>query len=405
MVTRQASTTGITQRGITPTDVDFTTNYLTEEVLVSGVEETMEVVDDKNIQNVTDAITYNKYEFIPDIIVPEQSDLHYENVNPDVATIDIKTGKTNKVSEGSASFILRQGWLTKKVGPLDFSETGGHVTTTFVSWVDGSLMKEVVDAVDTRIVGLDPNTTRDLYDTQNHTDKIYVRNANVWCDVDLSGISPWNSTGGFRRAGTAITRDAVVFAEHYRIAVGAEVVFVTMDGQTISRTIVGRSDVGPANDVDDYQTDMTVGVLNENLPESITHYAILPSDIALYLPSIPMAPFTSSNVEDRAPALCLNQYEHGLISDLYTLYYRARFVSPSGDREPYHANKISGDSGSPAFLIVNGELVLVTTWTFGGGGAGPVYFNFIDDINTALVSAGSAYTIETVDLSPYNIYT
>jgi hypothetical protein len=59
-----------------------------------------------------------------------------------------------------------------------------------------------------------------------------------------------------------------------------------------------------------------------------------------------------------------------------------------------------GDSGGPAFFIINGELVLILC--FVGIGGGPLHFSFLSSIQAALDSLGpGGQTYETIDLSQF----
>jgi hypothetical protein len=66
---------------------------------------------------------------------------------------------------------------------------------------------------------------------------------------------------------------------------------------------------------------------------------------------------------------------------------------------------IAGDSGNPAFLIVNNELVVMTTWWTGGayGGGGPFVSNTqnYDAINQLIndLSPAEGYSLTDVDLT------
>jgi hypothetical protein len=123
---------------------------------------------------------------------------------------------------------------------------------------------------------------------------------------------------------------------------------------------------------------------------------MLPSDANDYLPG----------VANGVPCLCFDQEEKGLVTDLSELTAtRAGFkVPPAAGRAGFYEAKIGGDSGNPAFLIVNGEPVLVTTWTFGGAGAGPNYAAIRSQIDTAMTTLGGGYTTTAVSLTGFTAY-
>ena len=89
-------------------------------------------------------------------------------------------------------------------------------------------------------------------------------------------------------------------------------------------------------------------------------------------------------------------------------------TSTAADRR-FTESTISGDSGNPAFLILDlgsgPELVLLTVWTGGGAGSGTFVSSQIDDLNAAIATAdanagngGTGYTITEADLSGFTSF-
>ena len=71
-------------------------------------------------------------------------------------------------------------------------------------------------------------------------------------------------------------------------------------------------------------------------------------------------------------------------------------------RLPFYLAMIKGDSGHPAFLVLNNEIVLLTVWTFGNGGTGTSVTAFKEDINQLMLNVGGTEQLEEVDLSVYD---
>lgn len=245
--------------------------------------------------------------------------------------------------------------------------------------------------VDTRIEALEPVESLRFFTQQDHTNKAYVRNPEVWCsDIDsITAISPWNSTQGQYRAGTLVSPQHLLFAAHYQLGVGANVRFVTTDNQLVERTVVARKTLaGYSNNGDiDYSKDITIGLLNEPLSADIDgiHYVkVLPDNWADYL-----GPMDSSSFDaDKAlPALCLDYEEKALITDVRRFSTYVSFTRPALEsRRAYYESKITGDSGNPALLLLNSvgggtELVLSNVWTFGGAGSGVSVYENKAEIN------------------------
>jgi hypothetical protein len=218
----------------------------------------------------------------------------------------------------------------------------------------------------------------------------------------MTCISPWNSTGGSTRAGVLVTPRHILFAAHYEISEGATVRFVTADGQVIDRTMVRRV---RHPSYEPWYPDLTVGILNSDVSGS-TPCKVLPTNYTTYLPTGP----------DRISALCLDQEEKAIVTDLQEFssesgIYLARFRYPHlADEIVLFENKITGDSGNPAFLIINNELVLLTVWTGGGPGSGTFITPQIDAINNmiatsdSLVGTSTGYTLATASLSGFTSF-
>jgi hypothetical protein len=104
------------------------------------------------------------------------------------------------------------------------------------------------------------------------------------------------------------------------------------------------------------------------------------------------------------PTLCLNQYESALESDISSLPSGSG-ISLAAPTDPtrslFYQAKVSGDSGQPAFIILNGQLVLLTVYSYGGAGSGWFLTPCLSQINSAMAALGGGYSLTPVDLSPY----
>lgn len=285
---------------------------------------------------------------------------------------------------------------------FNFASSSSGSFNTMISAVAGSTKLNAISSIDTRITNVFPNSALNIFTTQNHASQIYVRNVNCWCyDIDdITCISPWNSTGGAQRAGTLITPRHIIFAAHYPIEVGATVRFVDKNNNVINRTMVARK-THPS--YTPYFPDLTVGVLDEDVPPEIHFAKVLPNNWMDRLP-------TGVN---RVPSLTLDQQEKALITDVDSITpWRTNFIPPdiNSQRYLFYEPKISGDSGNPAFLIINEELVILTVWTYGGAGGGTSITYFVNDINTLIhnvdILAGSVtgYTCTPIDLSSFLLF-
>ena len=245
--------------------------------------------------------------------------------------------------------------------------------------------------VDTRIEALESASSLRFFTQQDHTNKVYVRNPEVWCsDIDsITAISPWNSTQGRHRAGTLISPQHLLFAAHYQLGVGASVRFVTKDNQLVERTVIARKTLAgySSNGRRNYSKDITIGLLNEPLHADIDgiHFVkVLPDDWANYLGPMDYSSFDS---DEAMPALCLDYEEKALITDVRRFSTYVSFTTPALESVVLTTKvKSLATHGNPALLLLNSqgggaELVLLNVWTFGGAGSGASVYENKAEIN------------------------
>ena len=260
------------------------------------------------------------------------------------------------------------------------TQTGAQQPTTLANTVVGSLAQHCQQQIDNRISSsMTMASNGSLFSVQDHATATYTRNPALWCaDVDLTCISPWNSDSQNRKAGTLITPRHILNAAHYEFPVGTAVRFVAADNTVLTRQVIGRR--RHPRFVPNWP-DLTVYTLDSDLPASIKPCKVMPANWKNYL---------VQNTYNRPPALGLDQEKKALIIDMIsggpsassTVVDWLTFATPtSSNRLIFNENKISGDSGSPSFLIVNGELVLLTVWNSGGAGTGTPVAGFISDLN------------------------
>ena len=271
----------------------------------------------------------------------------------------------------------------------------------------GSLALHCSDAVDDRIAGKSFAVTSPLYTTQDHTGSVlYVRNPDFWAaDLasKLTAISPYNSELAHKRAGTAISPIHIAFAEHWPIANNTIVRFIEVDGTVVDRKLMTSQRVG--------STDIMIGVLEYALPTSITPMKVLPSDYYNQLPhmAINTVDLGGHAIHNGMPLLALDQWELGTVVDLGSFdgtshQMHAPSTINKEKRLEFYKDKIDGDSGNPACLIVNDELVLMATWFMGGAGSGSSFVHNKALVNQTMIQLGGTYQLDEVDLSGFTNY-
>jgi hypothetical protein len=272
--------------------------------------------------------------------------------------------------------------------------TSGDASTTteFDSWVSGSLARHCSEAITSRLSGELP-----VYSLQDGT--TFIRNPNCWAaDVDLTCASPWNSTGGSTMAGTLISPRHVLFCRHLNFfpAVGATIKFVSLGNEVISRTISAIG-VYPGSGPLNFFPDIAIGLLDADVPESITFAEILPDDWKDYMPSL----------ERLASVQCLrlNQNEQATTARFIgVLSNRFQCRIPPGNELPFFQFIVAGDSGSPVFLVINSRPVILGTFTHGGAGIGTFITSQISQVNEIMTSLGGGYQLTDVDISEFPTY-
>lgn len=340
--------------------------------LVSGAQETDQTIQDRIHTTYTGATVDNHLQLLTSVACT------FESLTPSIATVD-DAGLVSRVSNGTAQVLVKSFKANKRVAAA-VSRTNPSSFSKFTRFAPGSLARHCADAIDDQLEGDLP-----LFAVMNHSHSIYERNPACWAwDIDLSGVSVWNNLRFQRKAGTLITRKHVIHAQHFGLHPGYVLRFVTPENELIEREVVAAAQLGG--------TDIRIATLDSDLPPSIASYAIMPADWADYLPSL-----------DRGiPVLTTDQEKKAWVLELRTIAGdspSAFCIAPTSEpRSAFTEAFVNGDSGNPAFLIVNGLAVLVTCWT--SPGAGPAYCGYIDEI-TAMVAP---YQVEVADFSAFPTY-
>jgi len=251
-------------------------------------------------------------------------------------------------------------------------------------------------AVDSRIANKSPSTALSIFSTQNASTSSFIRNTNCWAyDIDLTCFSPWNSNGSNQQAGTLITPRHIVYAKHFEYGIGTRVWFITKTNQIVSRTLVAKYDTVPP----DYD-DICIGALDSDVPSSISYCKFLPYSLSANIPN----KYFADSLE-QIPVIRTNQFKEAMVGDLsffsYSPYYAYSICQTPvlPQRISFYKDVIGGDSGSPCFIIINNEPVILTLWHFGGSGYGPNYTALQSGINDGL----SALDIQTGTYTGYRV--
>lgn len=205
-----------------------------------------------------------------------------------------------------------------------------------------------------------------------------VMNSTWTRKFDASGIS-FND----KKTCTLITPQHVVMAAHYKRPVPSSVVFHDRQGNHVERVLVASKNVFG---------DCAIGLLNEPVPRGYKIYPLLNPQ---------------PDLGDRLKGefvLITDQNKRVFVHEVRGVSKRANGYASIGFR--YDAKKqigygkilVSGDSGNPSFVMVNGEPVLIETHHQGGAGAGPFYGDqdLQNKLRSAILSIGGKGMFRTV---------
>jgi hypothetical protein len=202
-----------------------------------------------------------------------------------------------------------------------------------------------------------------------------------------------NPNSGYFNGATAISPLHVIYASHWPHSIGQVFYFITADNQVVTRTLVDFE----ALPGDWTSTDTIVGKLDAALPATITPARMLPATFRDYVVQIRFG----------VPSIRISQQERAVVEEWVADNYIAStetqklawFGIQKDSRLPYHQPTVAGDSGSPVYVIINSEAVLLSLTS--GLNSGPGFYSFLDDINGLMTSLGGGYQLQTVDLSGY----
>jgi len=289
----------------------------------------------------------------------------------------------------------------------------GYTATTnvheFLGFVPGSL-RATVDAD-----MLARNATGDINPFETTTTwPNLVRNTNVWTkDMDLTCVSPYNSFGSWAYSFTLVTPQHFVFASHWPRTTNN---FSKIDGYTLyfvdatnglhSREVVKARQVW---------MDCSVGLLDAPLPAAVTPAKIIDTnDFAKFKGVETLRPYGGLV----GPSGMIGVHVRPTYARAVRVWFDPtpptdsnNYLGSSRDPNLRHSdthsgeNYVSGESGSPVLLCIEGQTVIAQTLSTAGG-AGPHIAALRPQIEATMATLGeSAYTnLETINLDHWPDY-
>ena len=374
--------------------------------------------DDKEGQRFTTTSTGEQVTLVPVVTYSLNDDpisFAYSSDNP----TEINVAPDGKVvfmvaPEATASAIITivstSGTATAtRTVSVTLTLSGASSIDVIEGGVAGSARKALSDPMDDALIVANPATQQKVYTSQDHVTPAYVRNTSFFLQGThaeaLTCASPWNSTGGTQRAGTAITPRHAVCANHYPVPVGATIRFIASDNTVITRTVVQAANIF----YNGFSTDAWMILLDSDLPASITPCKLFPDGYKTYLPA-----GATTAAAEALPLLATDFSENGIVLDL--LFEGTGNVTPVvilnkpelPHRLAFYDPIIVGDSGNPIFAVIGSELWLLST--FFGDTVGPFYGGLVSELNAMITTLDTlqgditGHTVTVGDLSSYTTY-
>ncbi len=248
------------------------------------------------------------------------------------------------------------------------------------------LTTHVSNQIDSRLaVATSTNTQLYLSRPMTSTTTAGVRNTDVWSQagaspIDFTGVAAWNTQASNLRGGTLISPRHVIMASHFAFGPPYEAVFYDSNGDAVSRQVISAENI-PG-------TDFTIGLLDSDVPDSITYYPIVASTTLRNM--LEQTEGQTLNV----PIVSFDAAGKALVHQLLDVVSNdtiSHTPYTSGTRSLYSEAIVVGDSGQPNFMIIDGRPVFLTVHT--GAGSGQDAGAFINELNMAMTSLGGGYQV------------
>jgi len=206
-------------------------------------------------------------------------------------------------------------------------------------------------------------------------------------NVDFSCASPWNDSFGRLRAGTAISKRHILFANHFPLSKGTRLAFVGVTGDVSHYSIKDTKRV--------VGTDMMIGLLDYELTPDVQPAKVLPANYEKWI------------VEGvKWPVVTLSQNEEAYLTELCYLrndetgkkYLFNRVPTDPSWQKLRHKVR-GGDSGNPAFLLYNGKLILLYCLWSGMAGGGDWIHDHRSNIQRTMDDLCPGYRLDDFDFA------
>lgn len=357
---------------------------------------------DSDVMENAAAETWNEYE----IKTRLGSDYTIANLSDCQSLTD---GIVAPVGDGGFGRVRVTDGAVSKILKTDTTKRGGQSYREFVEYSEGSISRYLYDQISPLF---DATPDVDYYSAYNHATSTYTRNASCWAEsIDLSCVAVASGGGSSwtrQRGGVLITTRHILIARHFAYGIGTQVRFSNAAGTVETRTVTGTSAASVAGDLWVCTLDAAVTIATPCAIAGtwITQGRTVANDYARWY-SGGISIHTDQNAKIYAGGLGQTIAQVGSYAGSMTvgattfaacesqgfIEHFASSCIPSA-YAAMRNNPVTGDSGQPVFVVIDGEPVLLWTWTYPTGGT-PAYLHNGAVLNALIAVSDSNAGIST----------
>lgn len=365
------------------------------------------------------------------------SDLRFESLTPDVCTVS-EDGIVERVSTGFGTVEV-----SSSAGALRSTRyhkvLADYTTQEISSFTPGSLARHIYDSVASMVAGRSPSSsTMRLFLRNNYTHNRldsngynYGPNDALWnpdnfviaSGYDTSGLTTATFYGAGFFPAKLITPRHVICADHvssigFVVFRGTDGNYYTANADTSAAVVKADGSIG----------DVRVWHLDAAMPAVVKPFKVLPANYSDYFtyasrngaPNgfIPFIGKSRTALDGMRiqPGSFVHKGETQALWPTWAVPPSSTYIASCGTNDRAHPSfnagwwnaTINGDSSGPLFCTINGELILLASYWYPGGGA--PYGDCVAEINAALAATaaaagdGGSYSLTHPDLSGFPTY-